>query len=214
VTGSLITGFVSGAGTVAASDTVLQAVNKLDGNIAAINTLADGKIYLGNGSNVATEVTPSGDATISNAGVVAIGAGKVLSAMVEQGLIRYADVTIATGEVLALRTTPKTLVAAPGAGYCIVPLSAYATLDYNSIAYDNGTDTLDVQYSGGSALMSFATTLIEASADIRSYVGMAEAAFAPLDNTALVARCSSADPTAGNSAIKIRVYYRIVPLLL
>jgi len=34
VTGKLITGFVSGAGTVAATDTILQAINKLDGNVA------------------------------------------------------------------------------------------------------------------------------------------------------------------------------------
>lgn len=34
VTGKLITGFVSGAGTVASTDTILQALNKLDGNIA------------------------------------------------------------------------------------------------------------------------------------------------------------------------------------
>lgn len=33
VTGKLITGFVSGAGTVAATDTILQAINKLDGNV-------------------------------------------------------------------------------------------------------------------------------------------------------------------------------------
>lgn len=32
----LLTGFVSGAGTVASSDTVLQAVNKLDGNHASL----------------------------------------------------------------------------------------------------------------------------------------------------------------------------------
>jgi len=34
VTGKLITGFVSGAGTVAATDTILEALNKLDGNVA------------------------------------------------------------------------------------------------------------------------------------------------------------------------------------
>ncbi len=34
VTGALLTGFVSGAGTVAATDTILQGVDKLDGNIA------------------------------------------------------------------------------------------------------------------------------------------------------------------------------------
>lgn len=31
-----ITGFVSAAGTVAATDTILQAINKLNGNTAAI----------------------------------------------------------------------------------------------------------------------------------------------------------------------------------
>jgi hypothetical protein len=35
VTGKLLTGFSSGAGTVAGTDTILQAINKLDGNIAA-----------------------------------------------------------------------------------------------------------------------------------------------------------------------------------
>ena len=35
VTGKLITGFVSGAGTVSATDTILQAINKLDGNVAS-----------------------------------------------------------------------------------------------------------------------------------------------------------------------------------
>lgn len=36
VTSKLITGFVSGAGSVTATDTILQAINKLNGNIAAI----------------------------------------------------------------------------------------------------------------------------------------------------------------------------------
>lgn len=40
-------------------------------------TLADGKILVGNASNVAAAVTMSGDATISNAGAVTIGAQKV-----------------------------------------------------------------------------------------------------------------------------------------
>jgi hypothetical protein len=44
-------------------------------------TLADGKVLVGNGSNIATAVTPSGDVTITNAGVTAIGATKVTNAM-------------------------------------------------------------------------------------------------------------------------------------
>jgi hypothetical protein len=42
VTGKLLTGYVSGAGVVAATDTLLQAVNKLNGNTAAatLNTIS------------------------------------------------------------------------------------------------------------------------------------------------------------------------------
>lgn len=35
VIGKVLTGYVSGAGTVAATDTILQAIQKLDGNISA-----------------------------------------------------------------------------------------------------------------------------------------------------------------------------------
>lgn len=44
VTGKLLTGYVSGAGTVAASDTILQAFNKLNGNIALTLPLAGGTL--------------------------------------------------------------------------------------------------------------------------------------------------------------------------
>lgn len=43
--------------------------------------LTNGKILVGNVSGVAAAVTPSGDVTVSNAGVTAIGAGKVLESM-------------------------------------------------------------------------------------------------------------------------------------
>jgi len=86
VTGKLITGFVSGAGVVAATDTILQAINKLNGNIALkqSSTLTSGHILVGNVSNVATDVAMTGDITITNAGVTAIGANKVTNALLAQ----------------------------------------------------------------------------------------------------------------------------------
>lgn len=57
-------------------------------------TLADGTILVGNGSNVAAAVTPSGDVTMTNAGVTAIGNGKVTETMLqsatESKLLSYA----------------------------------------------------------------------------------------------------------------------------
>ena len=73
--------------------------------ITAINTLGDGKIYLGDVNDAAQEVTLSGDVTMSNAGVTSIGANKVLSSMIDDGTIVVSDlandavtnVKIATG---------------------------------------------------------------------------------------------------------------------
>lgn len=55
---------------------------------ALTTTLADGKIWIGNGSNVATAQTLSGDVTVSDTGVTTIGAGKVT----------YADSRVITRE--------------------------------------------------------------------------------------------------------------------
>lgn len=49
-------------------------------------TLASGNILVGSAGGVATSVAMSGDITISNAGVTAIGAGKVLLAMLGTGI--------------------------------------------------------------------------------------------------------------------------------
>ncbi|RVU26897.1 hypothetical protein EOJ36_02565 [Sandaracinomonas limnophila] len=88
--------------TDAASTTKYPAVKTIkdyvDAGDAAINTLADGKIYLGNASNVATEVTPSGDVTMTNAGVTAIGSGKVLTSMLAADAVTSAK--IKDGEIV------------------------------------------------------------------------------------------------------------------
>jgi hypothetical protein len=75
-------GELEGSSTI--STTELGYLNGASSNIQtqldAITTLADGKIYIGNSSNVATEVTPSGDITISNTGTTAITAGAIVNA--------------------------------------------------------------------------------------------------------------------------------------
>ncbi len=58
------------AGNIAAT-TVQTAINELDIEKLGV-TLNNGQIWVGNGSNVATAVTPSGDVLISNTGVTTI----------------------------------------------------------------------------------------------------------------------------------------------
>lgn len=61
------------------------AVSETNIGYTALNAaLNDGKIYIGNGSNVGTARTLSGDVTVSNTGVTAIGANKVTDAMIRQ----------------------------------------------------------------------------------------------------------------------------------
>lgn len=67
---------------------VVERVHATNGQIKVIGAgrgndvpnLADGTFWIGNGSNVATAVTMSGDATISNAGVIAVTEADALAA--------------------------------------------------------------------------------------------------------------------------------------
>lgn len=45
-------------------------------------TLADGKIWIGSAGNLPVAQTPTGDVTITNAGITAIGAGKIVDAQI------------------------------------------------------------------------------------------------------------------------------------
>lgn len=81
----------------------------VDDAAAAINTLADGKVYLGNAANVAKQVTLTGDVTITNAGVSSIGTNKVVSSMIAENAVNsfkiidnsIATADIATGAIIA-----------------------------------------------------------------------------------------------------------------
>lgn len=54
-------------------------------------TLTSANIWVGNGSNAATAVAMSGDATLSNAGALTIGTGAVTSAKILDGTVALAD---------------------------------------------------------------------------------------------------------------------------
>ena len=64
-------------------------------------TLSNGKILVGNASNVATAVTMTGDVTITNAGVSVIGAGKVTNTMVATAIdaVKLANGTVTNSEL-------------------------------------------------------------------------------------------------------------------
>jgi hypothetical protein len=77
------------------------------GKIAAIgtplsSTLADGRIFIGNASNVATGVATSGDITLSNTGVFAIATGVIVNTDVNaSAAIAYSKLNLTGGIVNA-----------------------------------------------------------------------------------------------------------------
>lgn len=79
VIGKVLTGFTSGAGTVAATDTILQAIQKLDGNIGAISGIGgstgatDNAILRADGGGGST--LQNSAVTISDAAQISLGVG-------------------------------------------------------------------------------------------------------------------------------------------
>lgn len=99
VTGKLITGFSSGAGSVAATDTILQAINKLDGNVAGKQasgsylTSVTVDAPLGGAGTSASHLTVDLSSKVSTSVTVA---GHALSSNVSVALDDLSDVIIAS----------------------------------------------------------------------------------------------------------------------
>lgn len=135
-----------------------------------------------------------------------------------QSQLQSTDViTITTAQVLALNTTPITLVTSPGSGKAIVPVFALLFLDFNSVAYDgiaSGED-LALRYTNGSGEIAGqveATGFLEASADahrVAQFSGLA----VPTANADLVLHMTTGNIATGNSPLKIKLFYRTVDLL-
>lgn len=128
-------------------------------------------------------------------------------------VIKEATVTVTTGEILALFTTPKQLVAAPGLTYYLEFISMTARLEYNSIAYTVGAgDDLSVKFTGAagaqvSTVLETTGFLDQTSNQVRQ-VAPVNGNYTPVENAGIFLHCLNANPGAGNSPLKVRVLYR------
>lgn len=163
-----------------------------------------------------TTVHVAGTAQIS--GVV----GDIIAMMVEPTVVNNdtgvvtADITITTGQLLALNATPKELVAAPGALKAIIVEELQLMLDYNSIAYSGiaAGEDLEVRYTNGSGALiaTIETTgfLDQTADEYRHVFPVTTAATESVANAAVVIALASGEIAAGNSPLKVRVRYRTV----
>ncbi len=201
---------------------VLPSTGLVNAHVAAgaafdfskLATLASAKLLVGNGSNVPTAVDMSGDITIDNAGATTVGAKKITSAKLDDAIVKYAEVEISSAEILALFTTPKELVAAPGAGKVLELISLQLAYDYLTTAYTvTGATNLQVKYtdaSGAAVSTTQAVTgMIDQATDQLRALDKLEASVTPVVNAALVLTLAGADPTLGVGTIHAKVAYRV-----
>jgi hypothetical protein len=139
------------------------------------------------------------------------------------GGVCYRDVTISSAELLALNATPKELVPAPGAGFALVldSVVAYKAAGTAYAGIAAGED-ISIRYTDGSGteLTEIEATgfLDQAGAETRfAYPYRAASgvySVEPTANAALVAHMLTGEITTGDSDLKMRVYYRILPTTL
>ena len=123
-----------------------------------------------------------------------------------------ASLDITSAQVLALNTTPLTIVPAVS-GYAIEAVSVVVSIDYNSAAYATNTNLLiltdtanNPQYKQDSLL----TQTVDAAwkfPEVTPSTGTQLIA-----NKALTVTVVTGDPTAGDSPIKVFVNYRLIPV--
>lgn len=142
-----------------------------------------------------------------------LASGTLTTTLLSEDVARTASVTVATGAVLTLNSTPVELVAAPGAGKVILIEEITCKLVFNSAAY-TGSNPLEIRYTNGSGAKvsaDLSSAFLNSSsgtnyATVKSVVTQ----LTPVANAAVVVSVPSANPGAGNSPLVFKVKYRIV----
>ncbi len=134
---------------------------------------------------------------------------------------RTFNVTVTTGELLALFATQKELAPAPGADKFNVLEWAMIFLDYAGTAYGGiaAGEDLAISYTNiaGAAVAECETTgFLDATADayrlVMPHTGLiaTTSAFVPVANAALVLGLQAAEITTGNSPLIVKGAYSVV----
>jgi len=127
------------------------------------------------------------------------------------GKIMEREILIPTAEVLTLFSAPKEMVPAQGAGKVIEFISAVLFLDYNTTQYATAGNLRFHMGTTGTVVSDQIDTgdFMDEAADTYRVVHALYADESLEDNEALTLMCKTADPTAGDSPINVRVSYRI-----
>jgi hypothetical protein len=132
-------------------------------------------------------------------------------------LQQTALVTVTAAQVLLLNGTPITLVAAPGAGLAIVVDEVVVFMDYATTAYTEvaAGEDLAVKYTdaSGATIATIETDgflTLEADA-VRYVTPTTTAAFTPVANSPVVLNMLTGNIATGDSPLKVRTSYHLIP---
>jgi len=127
------------------------------------------------------------------------------------GRIYERIVEIPVAEVLTLFSAPVVIVPAPGAGKVIEFISAVLFLDFGTTQYITAGNLRFHMATTGTIVSDQIDTgdFMDEEADTYRVVQALSQDISLEDNEALTLMCKTADPTAGDSPISVRVSYRI-----
>ena len=154
--------------------------------------------------------------TLTNEGNVFSLFGGTLAGNQDYG-VRLAKGTLTSGQVLALNTSPITVISAPGAGKIINILSVFTRLNFNSAAYAANT-SLRLKYVGAaydalvdsSILVSGASRVLRWDQAISTTVSATNTQM--IDNVGIQITVNTGNPTTGDSSLDYYIYYVITTL--
>ncbi len=141
-------------------------------------------------------------------------AGAVDTLDVNNGMVKYVDVTLTSAQIKALNATPIALLAAPVTGLVNIVHAVVAKLVYVSATYACNASGASLFYGDNTTAVGITLTqafIQSASGTNYLHVRGAATALAPVSASAINIKAASTDPTTGDSLIKIRVYYSILP---
>lgn len=123
-------------------------------------------------------------------------------------------ITLASADILALNTTPVTLISAKGAGKTIIVDEIFLKNTYGTATYTGG-NALEFRYtdaSGAKVSADIASTFINLVATGYASVKGVVTALTPVANAPIVVRVPTADPAVGDGVITGFVRYHVVTL--
>ena len=137
--------------------------------------------------------------------------GLIVSEGISPNLVQTVQVSVSSVDILALNATPKTLVAAPGAGKAIVVDSITLKMVTTSTQYANG-GALEFRYtdaSGAKVTADVADTVVKAGAGT-SYSVVPGVAVTAVANAPIVLDNATAPFITGTGTATVVVNYHVV----